>query len=98
MPHVHGFARRTSPSVQIKWLTFLVEIQKMVKITVRKEDPTAEEAVRLFPSEPLDAVEEGLVDPLAAELGDEPVVIDIPFNGEGVHGHLDRNSLRRCTG
>lgn len=69
--------RRRSPTcVEIKLLPSLIGIKDVIEVAVGEEDATAEEDVGRAAGEARDAVDEGLVEALAAELVDELVVVD----------------------
>ena len=77
MAQMQSFRRRSSTGIQIKLVSPLVGIQNFIEISMGEEDATAEEDVRRTRSEALDAVDEGLIKPLAAEFVNELVVIDL---------------------
>lgn len=69
--------RRWPPAcVEIKLLAFLIRIKEVIEVAMGEEDAAAEEDVGRATGEACDAVDEGLVEALAAKLVDELVVID----------------------
>jgi hypothetical protein len=73
---VHGLIRGASPSVQIKELPLLVEVQDLVQVTVAEEDVPSQEPVKLLSCKNGDFFNELGRDSLAAELVSELVVVD----------------------
>ena len=77
MAQMQSFRRRSSAGIQIKLVPSLVGIQNFIEIPMGEEDATAKEDMRRTRSEALDAINEGLIEPLAAEFVNELVVIDL---------------------
>ena len=76
MSEMQGLGGRASAGVEVELLASLVSIEDVIEVSVGEEDAAAEEDVGRAAGETRDAVDEGLVEALAAELVDELVVVD----------------------
>ena len=76
MPNVHYVATRAAASVDKEWLVLLVPVQNHLKITVREDDMSSEEVVRLVAGNLLESLEQSVINNLGSELLHEFVVVD----------------------
>lgn len=76
MAQMQRLRGRPSARVEIKLLPPLVGIEDVAEVAVGEEDAAAEEDVRRAAGEAGNAVDEGLVQALAAELVDQLIVIN----------------------
>nr|GMC57944.1 hypothetical protein HRbin03_00097 [Ipomoea batatas]GMD67078.1 hypothetical protein HRbin03_00097 [Ipomoea batatas] len=76
MTHMQGFRRRSTASIQVEFIPSFISIQNLTEVAMSEEDAAAEENVGLAAGESLHAVNEGLFQPLAAELVNQLVVVD----------------------
>lgn len=62
MSQVQRIARRSSSGIHKKWLTSLVLVENPVKIAVGEEETASQPAVRLVACQPLEPLQELVVD------------------------------------
>ena len=76
MANVDTVGGRTAASIEEKGLALLIAVENKLEVAMGEDNASPEEAMGLLAGDPLETVEQGLVDLLGAELFDQLVVVD----------------------
>ena len=76
MANVDTVGGRAAAGVEEEGLALLIAVENKLEVAVGEDNASPEEAMGLLAGDPLEAIEQGLVDLLGAELLDQLIVID----------------------
>ena len=74
--HVDTVGRRAAAGVEEEGLALLITVEDKLEVAVGEDNASPEEAMGLLARDPLEAIEQGLVDLLGAEFLNQLVVVD----------------------